>query len=1839
MALSVETLRATLQAAQEQRELTVTPEYLELPPTADLFTEHLADGVLHVREADIDVAGLTAAGTVGLASGTDARTIVHFLTDGTDGTDDINGAGTTVVGVRIDAALPSGAQDLPKQLRDVLVPLERFGLGTLHLVLGAEPGLNDEPEALTGVGAELDFPDAQAALKPYVWGYPPQAGAIWRLGARFAPVPLTGLDALRSFAAVGTGGFDLPPDLAPDSGLALTGLAIAYAAGNGSATAAATGGSALATGADDGLLSVSLSVDLGRSWEPLKGVTVGGLYADFTVQRPFSGPRLLATLGGHVRLADDIGVDIEVRLPDRALTGTLSAPVDAGRLLQDRFPGIPLPATLTVSELTLWAELASAAENRGYGLGLALTDVWQVVPGIGLDQVVLTVSHQAGLTLAGLAARWTLDEGVLDVAGTWSSADGWAFTAHAVALQPAAIMSRLGIDLPEALRDLTIEELAVAFDTQGHFTFACTTTLTVGETPLALTVTVVTDRDGSSTQVSGILRLTVPLDDETERVLEFAVDYTGDPAGRTLTARWTGTPGITSREIAAALGLEIPAGVPAGLLPTLTSVGLRYETRAGRLLLPATTEAGGGIVVASVPGTPRALVLLVAANLSDLSPTKLSQLPLVGDQIPESADVGLTGIQFLVSGNALTTSQVQQVNADLEAVGWTGGKLPDTGSGLPKGAVLTLPYEIAGQAQDPLAVSFGGGGQKQPAVRNASAGSQKQLAIRNASADGQKQLAVRNASAGGPESAAWVDVGRSFGPLHLQRIGAGFDSGKALVMFDASMGAAGFTLGVIGLGIALDLDTMSAEPRLQGLSVDLRRNPLHIAGTLANRQPPPVPYKVLVEGMLVVEMPTFGALALGAYQRRDDGMTSFFAFGRLTGTFGGPPPFRVTAFALGFGYNSSVRVPEQAEISAFPLVSGLDGNLPDDPLKALPLLTGGPAPWVSPAEGQIWLAGGIDFTSFEFVQARVLLLLEAGNALTLALIGRAEASFPKKGTKKYARIGVDLRIVYQSARGEFAATAQLVDSYVIDPSCVLTGGFAFCSWFGPSPHAGDFVLTVGGYHPGYEQRPSYYPVVPRLGFTWSVGSAVTVSGGAYFALTPNAVMAGGSLDVRYKAGNVEAWLTAQANLLIQWAPLHFRAGISVRVGARVKLLFTVSGELGASLDLWGPPTGGTVTAKFVFIKVTVKFGASLSGPAALTWGEFRDQLLPPEAPLTTHALTGLLTDSDADPVLRAARIDAGEEPWLADPAGFSFAVSTVVPTARARFNTRDPEGGDTVDIRPMKVKDIDGLLHVTVEHSNTRRRQVASWRSLPNEDKWQVEAEHGNVPFALWGDPDVPQDKTLGQDPLLDHLTGLRVTVPPPRVNGQDLGPIAERDLSWEKLPDDATLPLDPQAGPTGSPVELAEPLGTGVGVLADGIAGLAAGSARTRMHGVLTGLCPDIPLPNGTVGAYAEQARTAGLDADPLLLTEDSAPPAPGPVVLVLDDTTGAVLSVDPDTATVVGSVPVGQPGPYLAVTSADGATLYAAGANPRELAVIDVIAQQVRAPHTGIEPAGRPTVLTVKRDGSRAVVARPARTAAASVDLTGGTEPVHTDVDHQDVQAFGGIAVDVEAGRLYVNANDASKTLTYDTSTGEKLGVVYGPATPTFVTPGAPDRVYVYGAAAGSNGQVQVTPVPAPGASYTPYNFPVRGTALAMLTNSARRAVVLRKAGDNGQVVTLYERAGSPPVTIAEHDVAVGPDPRSLALDPADRAWVLHGAAVSVVSGGTLLGALPLDARPLSITFTPDATRAFVARDDATVTVIEIHDNTPVATAHRPLPSGTVASAALYTVFTDTSSEGAAR
>ena len=52
------------------------------------------------------------------------------------------------------------------------------------------------------------------------------------------------------------------------------------------------------------------------------------------------------------------------------------------------------------------------------------------------------------------------------------------------------------------------------------------------------------------------------------------------------------------------------------------------------------------------------------------------------------------------------------------------------------------------------------------------------------------------------------------------------------------------------------------------------------------------------------------------------------------------------------------------------------------------------------------------------------------------------------------------------------------DSYLFCRDARLTGGFAFYSWF-KGEYAGDFVLSVGGYHPQFQR--GHYPAVDRVG--------------------------------------------------------------------------------------------------------------------------------------------------------------------------------------------------------------------------------------------------------------------------------------------------------------------------------------------------------------------------------------------------------------------------------------------------------------------------------------------------------------------------------------------------------------------------------------------------------------------------------------------------------------------------------------------------------------------------------------------------------------------------------------
>lgn len=132
--------------------------------------------------------------------------------------------------------------------------------------------------------------------------------------------------------------------------------------------------------------------------------------------------------------------------------------------------------------------------------------------------------------------------------------------------------------------------------------------------------------------------------------------------------------------------------------------------------------------------------------------------------------------------------------------------------------------------------------------------------------------------------------------------------------------------------------------------------------------------------------------------------------------------------------------------------------------------------------------------------------------------------------------------------------AQLApSSYILSPSCHLSGGMALYYWFkdGPQKSSRDWVFTLGGYHPAYN-APAQYPLPPRLQIAWSLGP-LSITGSAYFAITPPTAIAGASLHAILDIGVLHAFLDAWVGSLINYQPFMFTASGGINVGVRYTL--------------------------------------------------------------------------------------------------------------------------------------------------------------------------------------------------------------------------------------------------------------------------------------------------------------------------------------------------------------------------------------------------------------------------------------------------------------------------------------------------------------------------------------------------------------------------------------------------------------------------------------------------------------------------------------------------------------
>jgi hypothetical protein len=640
----------------------------------------------------------------------------------------------------------------------------------------------------------------------------------------------------------------------------------------------------------------------------------------------------------------------------------------------------------------------------------------------------------------------------------------------------------------------------------------------------------------------------------------------------------------------------------------------------------------------------------------------------------------------------------------------------------------------------------------------------------------------------------WFKVDKAFGPLQISRIGAEWDSPNLGFLLDASVELVGLKVALAGLRLSIpparlsDLKLEDISLGLDGLEISYSGGPVSIGGAFLK-----TPGKNEYSGMALIRAPMFAITAIGSYAQTDEGEPSLYIFGAYLGVIGGPPCFVVQGLAAGFGYNRALRVPPIEEVHSFPLVR----------LVAPPAGGSGSAPVAAPSgtsdsmlaqpsgdhfpvrQGQYWLAAGIKFTSFKLIDAFALVTVQFGVRFELALLGVARMQQPPKveGTatppKPFVMVELALSVRFAPDDGLLAARAVLTsNSYLFDTRCRLTGGFAFCIWFKPTDpkfadHSGDFVLTLGGYHPRFK-LPDHYPRVPRVRFNWQLpDQGVTVKGECYFALTPSCIMAGCRLTAMYQSGDFAAWFEANANFLMAWAPFHYEADIGIWIGARFttrvgEITSVISFQIGASLSIWGPEFAGIAYIDLGIASFTVHIGRENQSrtPEPIGWDEFSGRFIPrvddKPAPLGVTITGGLIREDKKTGLI------------LVNPSELAVIVDSYIPVTsvvlndvpvttalRDKWVEQDRKPLETkFGIRPL-AKTIDSRPQVPTLDSELKVGFVHIDGTRPELESRPVAK---GLPEALWSTEPAPSKSEPIEAKVINNaLSGVRLFVKPQR--------------------------------------------------------------------------------------------------------------------------------------------------------------------------------------------------------------------------------------------------------------------------------------------------------------------------------------------------------------------------------------------------------------------------------------------------------------------------------------------
>ncbi|KAF5598045.1 hypothetical protein FPCIR_3318 [Fusarium pseudocircinatum] len=716
------------------------------------------------------------------------------------------------------------------------------------------------------------------------------------------------------------------------------------------------------------------------------------------------------------------------------------------------------------------------------------------------------------------------------------------------------------------------------------------------------------------------------------------------------------------------------------------------------------------------------------------------------------------------------------------------------------------------------------------------------------------------------------------GPLSVGNVGLWFKDGMIGVTLDANliMGPIGLSLLGFTIGVPFSRDYSLAKPPppsaiewgLQGLILAMDKPPLTIAGGFMRDTSDPK-VKVMYTGGLIVGFKPWSFEAMGAYATvyktqtqsgewittidtkpmsqlsllsTDDGrsthdnevakleedtrqtFTFSFIYVKMNGPLFSVGFADVAGLVGGFGINSDITLPTVDQVIQFPFVAERDSKEESSPVERMQGLMKGT--WFRPAEGLYWAAAGARVTAFQMFAANIVLVLQFGNGnLLFGIFGVATCDVPALDAPvKFAHVELGIVCTFDATSGIFKFEAQLSPrSFVLAPQCHLTGGMALFSWTksdirDPDERnrisAGDWVLTIGGYHRAFIP-PKQYPNPPRLGISWSLSSCLSVKGEAYFAITPKICMGGGKIRAALSVGPLYAWFDAFMDFLMNFEPFYFQMTARVSVGVRFTLdlwlvTIRISVEISAGLDLMGPPFGGIVHVDFWVFGFDIKFGSSPPAPDAIGLERFfkiatktnsstassRGLLeggQPQDKPMADTAAILLTCETGLLPPLKEAKKKSGTptppgrgEPngdrWYVKGGNFTLNASFQIPVTSARLTERRSQTSTTgesqeetrsadctidgkykqVFAKPMQLRDpLSSAVAISVKSPEPRMEEKQDFHILADwkDQKWKLTAQVKPVQSSIWGLYNKNEDPSQVKGNIQGLLSGKDATM------------------------------------------------------------------------------------------------------------------------------------------------------------------------------------------------------------------------------------------------------------------------------------------------------------------------------------------------------------------------------------------------------------------------------------------------------------------------------------------------